>query len=78
MTTTAQKGRVRIEDGQKRVRVFLDGECVADSGNVKLVWEEHCYPVYYFPQADVRMELLASAGQRERPPCPGRRSSVLL
>jgi len=52
------RGRVRVEDGQKRVRVYLGGEVVADSTNVKLVWEKPYYPVYYFPEADVRVELL--------------------
>jgi len=71
MTTTTQKGRIRIEDGQKRVRVFLDGECVGDSVSVTLVWEKPYYPVYYFPQADVRMELLTASGEEKRSPSRG-------
>lgn len=71
MTTTAQRGRVRIEDGQKRVRVFLNGECVADSSRVTLVWEKPYYPVYYFPQADVRMDLLTPSGEEKRSPSRG-------
>jgi uncharacterized protein (DUF427 family) len=71
MTTTVQKGRIRIEDGQKRVRVFLDGQCVADSAKVKLVWEKPYYPVYYFPESDVRMELLTPSGEEKRSPSRG-------
>ena len=71
MTTTAQKGRIRIENGQKRVRVFLDGECVGDSARVTLVWEKPYYPVYYFPQDDVRMELLTASGEEKRSPSRG-------
>jgi uncharacterized protein (DUF427 family) len=71
MTTTAQKGRIRIENGQKRVRVFLGGECVGDSARVTLVWEKPYYPVYYFPQDDVRMELLTASGEEKRSPSRG-------
>ena len=71
MTTTTTKGRIRIEDGPKRVRVFLDGQCVADSDSVSLVWEKPYYPVYYFPQDDVRMELLTASGEEKRSPSRG-------
>ena len=50
-----QRGRVRVEDGQKRIRVYLGGEAVADSARVKMVWEKPYYPVYYFPPDDVRL-----------------------
>jgi uncharacterized protein (DUF427 family) len=71
MTTTATRGRMRIEAGHKRVRVFLDGECVADSTAVRLVWEKPYYPVYYFPDSDVRMELLTASGEEKRSPSRG-------
>ncbi len=71
MTTTASRGRVKIQDGQKRVRVYLNGECVADTTGVKLVWEKPYYPVYYFPQADVRMDLLTPSGEEKRSPSRG-------
>ena len=56
--TTEARGRVRIEDGQKRVRTYLGGELIADTIRPKLVWEVPAYPAYYFPKDDVRMELL--------------------
>jgi uncharacterized protein (DUF427 family) len=71
MTTTTQKGRIRIQDGRKRIRVFLDGVCVADSARVTLVWEKPYYPVYYFPQGEVRMELLTASGEEKRSPSRG-------
>jgi uncharacterized protein (DUF427 family) len=65
------RGRIRIEDGHKRVRVYLGGESIADSVNVKLVWEVPYFPVYYFPESDVRMQLLTSAGEGDRSPSRG-------
>ena len=71
MTTTATRGRIRVEDGTRRVRVFLGGECVADTVAPRLVWEKPYYPVYYFPEADVRTELLTPSGEEHRSPSRG-------
>jgi uncharacterized protein (DUF427 family) len=60
MAETTTRGRVRVEDGQKRVRVYLGGELVADTTHVKLVWEVPYFPQYYIPIADVRTELLTA------------------
>lgn len=54
----ATRGRVRVEDGAKRVRVYLGGELVADTTHVKLVWEVPYFPQYYVPIDDVRTDLL--------------------
>ncbi len=56
--TTTEKPRVRVEQSGKRVRTYLGGECVADSTQVRLVWENPSHPAYYFPVQDVRMDLL--------------------
>ena len=69
--TTITRGRVRVEAGAKRVRAYLGGELIADSTNVKLVWEKPYYPVYYFPESDVRMELLTASGEEKRSPSRG-------
>ncbi len=37
--TDTKRGRVRVEDGHKRVRVYLGGEVVADTTSPKSVWE---------------------------------------
>ena len=55
---TVNRGRIRLETSPKRVRVQLDGLTVADSSRAVLVWEKPYYPTYYFPIADVRIDLL--------------------
>jgi uncharacterized protein (DUF427 family) len=54
----ATRGRIRIESSAKRVRAYLGGELIADTIHPVLVWEVPYYPTYYFPNADVRTELL--------------------
>lgn len=54
----AKRGRVRVEEGTKRIRVFLGAEAVADTTHPLLVWEGPSYPAYYFPLEDVRTDLL--------------------
>jgi len=49
---------VRVEPSPRRVRAFLHGVPIADSKQVKLVFEPRRLPVYYFPLADVRADLL--------------------
>jgi len=71
MTDTKQRGRVRIQDGHKHVRVYLGGELIAETTRPKLVWERPYYPVYYFPQEDVRMELLQPTDHEKRSPSRG-------
>jgi uncharacterized protein (DUF427 family) len=58
-----QRGRVRVEPGTKRVRVYVGGEAVADTRHPLFVWEVPYYPTYYFPVGDVREELLAQTGK---------------
>jgi len=48
---------VRVERGSKRVRVYLNGELVADTRTPFLVWEIPYYPAYYIPLADVVADL---------------------
>ena len=69
--TTRTRGRIRIEDGAKRVRILLGGTTVADTRRVKLVWEKPYYPTYYFPADDVRTDLLVSTGDIDRSPSRG-------
>jgi uncharacterized protein (DUF427 family) len=54
---------IRTEVGQKRVRVMLGGEIIADTTRPLLVWEHSFFPNYFFPEADVRMDLLAATGE---------------
>ena len=70
-TTTKTRGRIRTEQGTKRVRVYLGGEVVADTTRPLLVWEKPYYPAYYFPLADVRSELLEPDGGSSHSPSRG-------
>ena len=65
-----RRGAVRVEPGQKRVRVYLHGEVVADTTAPLLVWEKPYYPTYYLPAVDVRAALVAT-GATERSPSRG-------
>ncbi len=53
-----QRGRVRVEPSQKRVRAYLGGEVVFDTIHPRLVWEIPHYPAYYVPAGDVRATLV--------------------
>ena len=65
--TTDHRGRVRLEQGGKRVRAVLGGEVVADTARPMLVWEVPYYPAYYIPLADVRAELRPDGGTVHSP-----------
>jgi uncharacterized protein (DUF427 family) len=51
------------EPSPRWVRNFFGGETIADSRRVMLFRENRVLPVYYFPTADVRMDLLQPTGQ---------------
>lgn len=59
---------VRVERSHKRVRVMLGGEVVGDTRHALMVWERPYYPTYYFPEADVRTDLLTPADRSRRSP----------
>ncbi len=65
------RGRVRVEKSDKRVRALLGGEVVVDSTASLLVWEVPYYPTYYFPEADVRTDFLVETGETRRSPSRG-------
>jgi uncharacterized protein (DUF427 family) len=50
--------RITFERSPRRVRVQFNGEWVADSTAAHLLFETRHLPIYYFPRADVRMDLL--------------------
>jgi uncharacterized protein (DUF427 family) len=50
--------RIVFERSPRRVRVKFSGEIIADSSAAHLLFETRHLPIYYFPRADVRMELL--------------------
>jgi len=64
------RGSVRVEQGAKRVRVYLGGRLVADTRRPFLVWEIPYYPTYYLPLADV-LAKLEPTGRTEHSPSRG-------
>jgi uncharacterized protein (DUF427 family) len=65
---------IHISQSPRHVRVLFGGEILADSKHVKLLRETDVLPVYYFPQPDVRMDLLTPAAQKSRCPYKGEAS----
>ena len=66
-----ERGRIRIEDGAKRVRVMLAGQVVADTTTPLLVWEVPYFPTYFFPSDDVKVDLLSETGETKKSPSRG-------
>lgn len=61
-----------IEGVPARIRATASGETVVDSANAMLLHETGRLPVYHFPAAEVRTDLLAETGERE----PSRRGEL--
>jgi len=57
-----------------RIRALVDGQTVADSRGVHLLHETGHLPVWYFPQADVREDVLVPSDKRTRCPFKGEAS----
>ncbi len=67
-----------FEPSAKRVRVMANGKTIADSLRAGLLLETGHRPVYYFPRADVRMDLLEPTSHRTRCPHKGEASHFNL
>ncbi|MGH3442600.1 MAG: DUF427 domain-containing protein [Nitriliruptorales bacterium] len=67
-----------LEGSPRRVRIEFNGGIVADSTQVKLLHETGLLPVYYFPQQDVRMDLLAPTEKHTTCPVKGEASYFTL
>jgi uncharacterized protein (DUF427 family) len=50
--------RIDVRRTSRHVRVSLDGEVLAESTRAKVLYEAGLPPRWYFPEEDVRMELL--------------------
>ncbi|WP_091291879.1 DUF427 domain-containing protein [Amycolatopsis xylanica] len=68
---TAVRGRVRVEQGTKRVRVVFAGRVVADTARPLMVWEVPYFPAYYFPLEDVSEEVLIRGNLTKHSPSRG-------
>ena len=65
---------IRFEPCAKRLQVVFGGETLADTTAVRLLHETRHLPVYYFPHADVRMDLLTPSDHRSHCPFKGEAS----
>jgi len=63
--------KIVFEPSPRRVRAMAGGETVADSTAMRLLHEPGHLPVYYFPRADVRMDLLRPSGHETHCPWKG-------
>jgi uncharacterized protein (DUF427 family) len=67
-------GALYLEPTPKRIRAVVGGETVAESTRALLLSETNLQPVYYFPPADVRRELLEPSDRHTRCPKKGEAS----
>lgn len=65
------KGLIYFEDSPRRMRGLLAGETVVDSRRSKLLHEHGKPPVHYFPEDEVRMDLLTATDHRTHCPWKG-------
>jgi len=65
---------IELEPSPRWVRVRLGGQFVADSRRVLLLRERGQVPVYYFPETDVRTDLLIRSERTAR--CPRKGDAV--
>ncbi len=63
--------RLIIEPGDKRIRVVLNGETVAESDRVLVMHETGYAPVTYVPREDVRMDLMRRTERHTHCPFKG-------
>ncbi|MDP6343173.1 MAG: DUF427 domain-containing protein [Alphaproteobacteria bacterium] len=62
---------VHFEGCPRRVRVVFNGETIADSTGAQYLYETKHLPVYYFPAADVRQDLLRPTDHSSHCPFKG-------
>jgi uncharacterized protein (DUF427 family) len=73
-STSAPDAGRELEPSPRWVRVCFGGQTVADSKRVMLLREPGRLPVYYFPRADVRAELVGPVAHGAA--CPERGAAV--
>ncbi len=70
-TSVLKAHTLYFEDCPKRVRAVLGGETVVDSRGVKILHETGHLPVYYFPEEDLRHDLLEESDHTTHCPFKG-------
>jgi uncharacterized protein (DUF427 family) len=73
-----RRGLIWFEDSPRRIRGELGGVTVVDSARAKLLHEQAHLPVYYFPEEDVRTDLMRPSDHRTRCPFKGEASHWTL
>ena len=68
---TPGKGAIYLDVIPRRVRGFKDGEAIVDSRRVHMLHEARILPVWYFPEEDVRMDLLRDTDHSTHCPYKG-------
>jgi uncharacterized protein (DUF427 family) len=63
--------KITFERSPRRVRVQFNGETIADSTAAQLLFETRHLPIYYFPRADVRLDLLRATDHHTYCPYKG-------
>ena len=66
--------QVGFAPSAKRIRVEFNGVTIADSDAAMVLKETRLAPTFYFPRADVRMDLLAPTEQHTHCPFKGNAS----
>jgi uncharacterized protein (DUF427 family) len=66
-----RQGLIYFEDSPRRIRAVFDGEVVVDGRHAKLLHEHGHLPLYYFPESEVRMDLLEPTSHTTRCPWKG-------
>jgi uncharacterized protein (DUF427 family) len=67
----SNKKYLKADLNPRRVRVKFGGETIADSTNVITLHERGHFPVYYFPESDVRKDLFVEADHFTECPLKG-------
>jgi uncharacterized protein (DUF427 family) len=73
-----REGLLYLEELPRWVRARFAGEVVVDTRRPRLLHESGRLPVYYFPEEDVRTELLSPSGRTEDDLVKGRREFLTL
>jgi uncharacterized protein (DUF427 family) len=66
-----EQGVIYFEDSPRRIRAKFAGETIVDSIHANLLHEQGHLPIYYFPESDVRMDLLERTDRSTRCPFKG-------
>ena len=70
-TEALKEHTLYLQESPKQVRATFNGETVVDSQRAKLLHETKHLPVYYFPEEDVRTDLLLESDHTTHCPFKG-------